>query len=228
MAEHNNNSYPMISERNWWVIRDKFKTSLPSIASPNYVKTLLSLSSDASANSNVIGPMKRIGLLDDESKPTPLANDWRLDNKYKEVCDTIVKNVYANELLDLFPDSTVDRISARNWFMGHGVGATAADKMVALFILLKSGEIKQKKAIAAKKPTSSTKTSKPSIKDDVPKAEIEQPSNQDFPSSNNINLLSRPNLHIDLQIPISPDSTSEQIETVFASMAKHFYGADVK
>lgn len=40
------NSYPMISEKNWWTIREKFKASLPAIATPNYVKTLLTLSSD--------------------------------------------------------------------------------------------------------------------------------------------------------------------------------------
>ena len=131
------NSYPMISEKNWWTIREKFKASLPAIATPNYVKTLLTLSSDSSANSNVITPMRRIGLLDEENKPTALANDWRLDNKYKEVCSSIIKNVYPTELLDLFPDSNVDRASARNWFMSQGVGQGAADKMVALFMLLK-------------------------------------------------------------------------------------------
>ena len=90
------NSYPMISEKNWWTIREKFKASLPAIATPNYVKTLLTLSSDSSANSNVITPMRRIGLLDEENKPTALANDWRLDNKYKEVCSSIIKNVYLS------------------------------------------------------------------------------------------------------------------------------------
>ena len=66
------NSYPMISEKNWWTIREKFKASLPAIATPNYVKTLLTLSSDSSANSNVITPMRRIGLLDEENKPSHL------------------------------------------------------------------------------------------------------------------------------------------------------------
>lgn len=145
------NSYPMISEKNWWTIREKFKASLPAIATPNYVKTLLTLSSDSSANSNVITPMRRIGLLDEENKPTTLANDWRLDNKYKEVCSSIIKNVYPTELLDLFPDSNVDRASARNWFMSQGVGQGAADKMVALFMLLKSGEIKDKNIATPKK-----------------------------------------------------------------------------
>lgn len=34
----------------------------------------------------------------------------------------------------------------------------------------------------------------------------------------------RPNLHIDLQIHISPDSTPELIDQIFSSMAKHLYG----
>ena len=36
----------------------------------------------------------------------------------------------------------------------------------------------------------------------------------------------RPDIHIDLQIHISPESTTEQIETIFACMAKHIYGVD--
>lgn len=33
-----------------------------------------------------------------------------------------------------------------------------------------------------------------------------------------------PNLHIDLQVHISPEATPEQIDKIFASMAKHLYG----
>jgi len=68
MAEQYSNSFPMISEKNWWTIREKFKASLPSVVTPNYMKTLLTLSSDNSANSNVITPMRRLGLLDDDNK----------------------------------------------------------------------------------------------------------------------------------------------------------------
>ena len=44
----------------------------------------------------------------------------------------------------------------------------------------------------------------------------------------NIDSINRPNLHIDLQIHISPDSTPDQIDTIFASMAKHLYGMNNK
>jgi hypothetical protein len=33
-----------------------------------------------------------------------------------------------------------------------------------------------------------------------------------------------PEVHIDIQIHISPESTAEQIEKIFESMAKHLYG----
>jgi hypothetical protein len=34
---------------------------------------------------------------------------------------------------------------------------------------------------------------------------------------------STPSLHIDIQVHISPDATAEQIDKIFASMAKHLY-----
>lgn len=227
MAEQNN-SFPTISEKNWWTIREKFKSSLPSVVSTTYIKSLLSMANDNSANSNVISPLKRIGLIDDENKPTALANDWRIDDKYKAVCETIIKSVYPTELLDLFPDSTVDRTAARTWFMSQGVGQGAADKMVALFSLLKGGEIKDKtsgftkstttkpanlkqRKISANKTTSMSVTNQPAVGTDK-----------------NIDSINRPNLHIDLQIHISPDSTPDQIDTIFASMAKHLYGMNDK
>lgn len=223
MAEQNN-SYPMISEKNWWTIRDKFKSTVPSVVSPNYVKTLLTMSSDNSANSNVISPLKRLGLIDDENKPTALAYDWRLDNKYADICKTLVSNVYPTELLDLFPDTDIDRTTARNWFMGQGVGQGAADKMVALFILLKSGEIKDKKP-TTKKTTTPTKPKNVQDKSNTNKASTPV-SRIDVTQEDKASSVNRPNLHIDLQIHISPDSTPEQIEAIFASMAKHLYGAN--
>ena len=97
----------------------------------------------------------------------------------------------------------------------------AADKMVALFMLLKSGEIKDKNIATPKKSGKAvSKIAKPqapskSKEDSEPSDPVVKPQ----PHGN------RPNLHIDLQIHISPESTPEQIEAIFASMAKHLYGA---
>ena len=224
-----NMGYPTISEKAWWTIRNKFKASIPSAVTPTYVKTLLSMASDNSANSNIITPMKRLGLIDDENKPTALANDWRIDEKYRTACETMLKKVYPTELLDLFPDKDIDKTSGRTWFMSQGVGQAAADKMVALFTLLKNGEIKDNKT--AKKPQKSTSQSIKNTNKNNAKSQAE-PSNQSAKIENtpvkDVAGVNRPNLHIDLQIHISPDSTPEQIECIFASMAKHLYGRDDK
>ena len=186
------------------------------------------MANDNSANSNVISPLKRIGLIDDENKPTMLANDWRIDDKYKAVCETIIKSVYPTELLDLFPDSSVDRVTARTWFMSQGVGQGAADKMVALFSLLKSGEIKDKISGYTKSTTNksaNSKQHKASTNKATSKPSTDQPTVGD---DKNIDSINCPNLHIDLQIHISPDSTPDQIDIIFASMAKHLYGMNNK
>lgn len=225
MAEQNSNSFPMISEKNWWTIRERFKASIPSMVTPTYIKSLLSMANDNSANSNVITPLRRMGLIDDDNKPTSLANDWRLDDKYAATCNTIIKSVYPTELLDLCPDSLVDRSSAKTWFMSQGVGQGAADKMVALFSLLKSGEIKERKTNDSSKSNTPKRSSSKQSKTSATKSEnnpiTNNPSNE---TENNSNSLNHTNLHIDLQIHISPDSTPEQIDTIFASMAKHLYG----
>ena len=226
MADQNN-TFPMISEKTWWTIREKFQATVPSVVSTTYVKSLLSLGSDNSAISNVISPLKRMGLIDNENKPTPLAFDWRLNDKYKTACDAIINNVYPTELLDLFPNKEVDRNQALNWFMGHGVGQKAAGKMLALFSLLKSGEIKDKKATATTPKTDKPKQSKTKVAQTVQATDEVINHNQSI-NSNSEKYFKRPNLHIDLQIHISPDSTPEQIECIFASMAKHLYGVDGK
>lgn len=226
MADQTNMGYPAISEKAWWIIRDKFKASLPSSFSPTYVKSLLSMASDNSANSNIITPMKRLGLIDEENKPTALANQWRIDDTYKKACEAMLKTVYPTELLDLFPDESIDKNSARTWFMSKGVGQAAADKMIALFVLLKEGKVKDKKTNSPKKGNGST-FSKETKKTPNIRTETVTPGETRIAESvvsHASSVSNRPNLHIDLQIHISPESTPEQIECIFASMAKHLYG----
>lgn len=225
MAEQNN-SYPMISEKNWWTIRNKFKASLPSTVTTNYIKTLLSLSSNASATSNVISPLKRLGLIDDDGKPTPLANDWRLEDKYADACERMIKHVYPRELLDLFPEKEVDKSSAESWFMSQGAGQGASYKMSALFILLKSGEIKEQKPSQKKAGPTKTKAKAKEVSKPTPSENNQNNNTPSVSAEKGCMSSGQPNLHIDLQIHISPESTPEQIEAIFSSMAKHLYGAN--
>ena len=51
----------------------------------------------------------------------------------------------------------------------------------------------------------------------------EEPENQSYQQSD-----PKPELHIDIQIHISPDADASQIDQIFASMAKHLYGRESK
>ena len=96
----------------------------------------------------------------------------------------------------------------------------------------KAGEIKSKqeqKAPIAKKSSAKTKPSKKpeAPEDTISETTVNRVKSEPAPVNiSNSNMGHRPNLHIDLQIHISPESTPDQIETIFASMAKHLYGVD--
>jgi hypothetical protein len=47
--------------------------------------------SESSARSNIMSLFKKIGILDDEGRPTDLAYNWRDDAKYLAVCSTIME-----------------------------------------------------------------------------------------------------------------------------------------
>ena len=223
--------FPMMPETSWWALRQQFKKTIPSLLSVSYLKSLLGLTSDQSAR-NLLSPLKQMKIIDDDGKPLPRANDWRNDDKYQTVCQEILQEIYPSELLELFPEKVVDSSAVKNWFMDVcAVGASAASKNAATFVMLKSGEIKD--SANTKTTTKSTKVkTTPTTKSDdkfMEKApmSVDTPpviaSHQSMPPTNGTSEVV-PSVHIDLQIHISPEASPSQIDAIFASMAKHLYG----
>ncbi len=223
--------FPMMPETSWWALRQQFKKTIPSLLSVSYLKSLLGLTSDQSAR-NLLSPLKQMKIIDDDGKPLPRANDWRNDDKYQTVCQEILQEIYPSELLELFPEKVVDSSAVKNWFMDVcAVGASAASKNAATFVMLKSGEIKD--SANTKTTTKSTKAkTTPTTKSDdkfMKKApmSVDTPpviaSHQSMPPTNGTSEVV-PSVHIDLQIHISPEASPSQIDAIFASMAKHLYG----
>lgn len=222
--------YPMISEKSWWQLRNQFKKTIPSVVNVSYLKSLLSLNSDQSAR-NILAPLRQMGIIDADGKPQPRATDWRSDTKYPDVCSAIISEIYPQELLDLFPDAQIDNITAKSWFMDTcSLGDNAAGKITSTFSMLKSGQIKAdsdvaktvaspKNAKANRTPNAtSDKGTEPATTPPTPAANV-NPSIIPTPAAS-----TTPSVHIDLQIHISPDASPDQIDSIFASMAKHLYG----
>ena len=126
--------YPRIPEGQWWAVRDQFKRTIPAAVTLNYLTSLLGVAEKTVRN--LIPPLRQLGLIDDEGKPTPRAFDWRLDDRYADVCGQMVNDVYPQELRDLYQGADIERERCETWFRQVGVGAASVQRVASLYILL--------------------------------------------------------------------------------------------
>lgn len=227
-------TYPKISRKIWWLLRDKLKKSVPSAITPTFV-TALSSMQEASAKANVLVPLRYLGIIDENNKPTELAERWRHDDEYSQVCHEIRANVYPQELIEAFHDAdSTQKDAIKIWFMKVGqVGEIAAKMYTETYILLTEADFTKSDIKAPNNSTSRTSGTplKSSLTRQAPKS-IQTPA----PASPTITEHSSaaeeshyhprrlPAIHIDVQVHISPDTTPDQIDRIFESMAKHLGG----
>jgi hypothetical protein len=223
-------SYPKIPDVSWWKLRDLFKQKVPVTISASYVSSALGMT-EASAKANILGPFKKIGLIDDAQKPTAAAFDWRDDDKYPLVCAAILESQYPQEIRDLFhsPDSDIQKIT--KWFMSDTKsGMDAAKKYARFYLLMVKGDVVESSHKSARKVSVTAPAKKaPPLK---AAKHVENNASPTTPPSRESALAptsanehfkktSGPELHINIQLHISPESTAEQIDKIFESMAKH-------
>lgn len=237
-------TYPMLGVAVWWKLREQFQKSLPGNVSRSYLATVLGIEERSAGN--LVGPLRTLGLVQEDGKPTERANHWRFDEDYPQVCKDIREDVYPRELLDAIPDAAANREGVIRWFMrAAGVGEAGAKKMAATYELLtdadptkapdaretSKGAARSKKGAARQKP--SRPDPKPSYRSEAPAAapavsagsahpaSPSSPLAQTVPASS---VVAGPSIHIDLQVHISADASADQIDHIFASMARHLYG----
>lgn len=236
MAEDRKKSYPKIPKANWFLLRDKFKQRTPERVSPSYVATALSMG-EASASANIIPPLRAFGLIDDAGKPSDLAYDWRDDSKYPGVCKQILESTYPQELRDLFHEANAPAKDVESWFARDAkVGQSAARAYAVTYLMLLEADLaksKEQNGSKAKVVASPGKPSAPPARGraaaKVTKESIVAPPPAAWPSATPTNAGQgggalggfSPKLHVDIQIHISPDSSPEQIDKIFESMARH-------
>lgn len=214
-------TYPKISRKSWFLVRDRLKKSIPTAITPTLI-TSLSHMEDASARSNVINPLRELKLVDEENKPTALAERWRHDDDYAQVCTEIRENTYPKDLIEAFPAPDVSNKEAiKRWFMKAGqVGEKAAGMYTDTYLLLSEGNPNPRETASVTAPSRKRADAprpiktRPAEKGDLPKASnpIEEPP---------LHKKRMPSIHIDVQVHISPETSPEQIDHIFESMAKH-------
>lgn len=228
MPDNNDNKldFPKISVKNWWQLREKFKNSIPNTVTPSYLSTALGGMTPESAKKNLLGPLKKLEIIDDDGKTTKYANMWRDDETYSKYCEEVRNKIYPEELLHAQSPPNPNRDAVEKWFSQKtGVGSAAAKMFAATYVLLCEAtplDGTQIKATKAKSPVNKS-TKQPNVPTKEPSSGTNTNSTDESQNltkkSSSINVI--PSIHIDVQIHISPESSAEQIDQIFASMAKH-------
>jgi len=226
MARDSRTSFPTIPPKHWWELRERFKRSIPSVVDPKFLSSALNMTQQ-SAQANIFPGLRATGLVNDDGTPSKRAVAWRDDAQYAEVCAAIVKEVYPQALLDLALDPHSDRDAALRWLANTtGAGANAVGKMFRLLALLleadPSGPSSKEKppatprSVLKAKPAGRRPPKKEQPASPLPEAAPPEPQ-----SERKYQTERSPSIHFNVQIHISPEATADQIDTLFASMARH-------
>lgn len=225
MPEDKRSSFPMLPAKHWWMLRKKFKQSIPGTVTANYLSSALGMEIK-SARANVLPYLQVMGIIDEDGKTMDRAKQWRDDTQYADVCQDIIQNIYPSDLTDAVPDPSKDREAASRWFANHtGSGTSAVGRMVSTYALLAE-------ANAEAEPESKQQLSKPlkTKKSVSKKSSVPKDANSTIHEEKQENVRSNskkiPDININLQIHISSDATPDQIDQIFKSMSQHIYKSE--
>lgn len=164
----------------------------------------------SSNDATLAGVLRFIGFTDASGIPTSTWSAYR-GAKHRTVLADAIRSGYA-DLFAVYPDAN----SRPNSDLQHvfstssSAGSQVINKTIATF-----------KALVDEADFSS---SSPSTETTIQTGPLHTPAatlTPEFPVSNK---LGGPAVHIDIQIHISPETTAQQIDKIFESMAKHLYG----
>lgn len=198
-------------------VTGKIKPLLEKIRSagvPPKVTTawLKSIGFTSSNDTTLIGVIKFVGLTDQSAIPNGTWTAYR-GAKHKAILGDAIRKGYA-ELYAVYPDAHL----RTNTELTHvfSTSSTAGSQVVGKTVATFKALVDEAEFPASSAPKQTTMQSGPLH---TPAA-AQAPHVPPIPQANN----SGPGLHIDIQIHISPESTPDQIDKIFESMAKHLYG----
>jgi len=183
---------------------------IPPKATVQWLKTIgFKSSNDAS----LLGILKAIGLVDTSGVPMSVWSNYR-GVHHKKVLGEAIRTGYA-ELFAVYPDAWQrDNTDLEHVFSTRSTaGKQVVSKTVATFkALCECAEF----GAAENQPSPVVHT-----------GPIHAPVSNS--SAQSVHSVARngpnPSVHIDIQIHISPEASTDQIDQIFKSMAKHLYGA---
>ncbi|GLK83677.1 hypothetical protein GCM10017653_17460 [Ancylobacter defluvii] len=215
--------YPQIPSTVWWGVRSILDRSPKMTINERTLGVELNVQEAAARQ--YVAELRKVGLLNDDGKATPLAEKWRHDDTYGEAVDEILRNAYPEGLIGVAPRGYADRQKVVSWFTREGLGSGTAGNKAATYLLISSAspsESPNRGSQMPQKPSPSRETA-------PKKATSRQPTRQDIPNgqkSGSSGSAMMP-LNINVQIHISAEATTDQIETIFSAMRRYLYDGSV-
>lgn len=223
------NSFPQIPSTVWWGVRAILQRTPNATVDERMLSVQLGVQ-EAAARQYIV-ELRRAGILTEESKATPLAQRWRLDQSYAEAVNQILAATYPEGLLHVAPPGEADRQKVVNWFLHEGLGQGAAGNKTATYLLIGSrepneapnrgGGVRGKaesggRAAPKRSPAARPAQAQPAA---VPAPAAERRT----PAGGQSQRLESIPLNVNVQIHISADAGAEQIETIFSAMRRYLH-----
>lgn len=182
---------------------------VPTKVNIQWLKTIGFTSSN---DKTLIAILKQVNLVDSSGIPTSVWTQFRGTN-HKEVLGRAIRNGYA-DLFAVYPDADQRTVSELEHVFSTSstAGRQVVGKTVSTFkTLCESATFSMTDDNSDL--TISTESIHQPVHDlrDVKARSVQSGS---------------PSVHIDIQVHIAPESTTEQIDQIFKSMSKHLYGKD--
>lgn len=218
-------AYPKIGQSPWAKLRVKAASAPSTKFNTSTVAALLG-QTPVSATNNVVGPMQRLGLIDENGALTDLGNRWRNDGTYGEACQQIIDAVYPGDLA-AFTDASgaPDRQQLIVWFRHHNYGESNARQMAATYAMIAEKKLPEDATDREQRAT-------PRVPRQRARSNAAETVNVADASANGAATgplaappPKRPELSLAIQVHIPVDATADQIDQIFASMAKHLYSS---
>jgi hypothetical protein len=218
-AEVEKNRYPQIPTTVWWGVRAILNRTPNAVLDERFLAIQLNVQEAAARQ--YVAELISVGLLTDEKRATPLALEWRLDSSYQDAVEKLVSQVYPQALLDLAPHDEGDRQKATSYFMREGLGQGAAGNKAATYFLIgaknpNESPVRNSTKVKTTAATPATPDQKTGARRRAPTGPKDQ--------TNGAQRSGSPGtipLNINVQIHISADAGSEQIEAIFSAMKRY-------
>lgn len=227
MAEKN--IYPQIPSTVWWGVRAILNRSPNATIDERFLGVQLQVQ-EAAAKA-YIKELRSVGIISEEGKATDIARKWRLDDTYAQAVEEIVRSNYPEGLIDVAPLGQADRQKVISWFQREGLGQGSAGNKAATYLLISSQTPNEAPRSGPKSATTETSSRARSVR--TPARRPSQPAAAtDHEAADKRVVVPRSGgtpetfpLNINIQIHISADAGTDQIDSIFQAMRRYLYDA---